>query len=37
VIDRLPSSSAVMDLTGPDRFWRVGGALLAALPSEITG
>ncbi|MEI8412442.1 MULTISPECIES: SGNH/GDSL hydrolase family protein [unclassified Kribbella] len=25
VIDRLPSSSVVMDLTVPDRFWRVGG------------
>ncbi|GAB2606247.1 SGNH/GDSL hydrolase family protein [Kribbella endophytica] len=27
VIDRLPSSSVVMDLTVPDRFWRVGGAI----------
>ncbi|MFI7064769.1 SGNH/GDSL hydrolase family protein [Kribbella sp. NPDC050124] len=25
VIGRLPSSSVVMDLTVPDRFWRVGG------------
>jgi lysophospholipase L1-like esterase len=25
VIDRLPSSSVVMDLTVPDRFWRIGG------------
>ncbi|TDW54656.1 SGNH/GDSL hydrolase family protein [Kribbella pratensis] len=27
VIDRLPSSSVVMDLTVPDRLWRVGGAV----------
>ncbi|MGC4944279.1 SGNH/GDSL hydrolase family protein [Kribbella sp. DT2] len=27
VIGRLPSSSVVMDLTVPDRFWRVGGAI----------
>ncbi|TDD26604.1 SGNH/GDSL hydrolase family protein [Kribbella turkmenica] len=25
VIDHLPSASVVMDLTVPDRFWRVGG------------
>ncbi|MEV5962083.1 SGNH/GDSL hydrolase family protein [Kribbella sp. NPDC051952] len=25
VIDRLPSSSVMMDLTVPDRFWRIGG------------
>lgn len=27
VIERLPSSSVVMDLTVPDRFWRIGGAV----------
>jgi lysophospholipase L1-like esterase len=27
VIERLPSSSVVMDLTVPDRLWRVGGAV----------
>ncbi|TDD50198.1 SGNH/GDSL hydrolase family protein [Kribbella antibiotica] len=27
VIGRLPSSSVVMDLTVPDRLWRVGGAV----------
>jgi len=27
VIERLPSSSAMMDLTVPDRFWRIGGAV----------
>lgn len=27
VIGRLPSSSVVMDLTVPDRFWRIGGAV----------
>ena len=27
VIDGLPSSSVVMDLTVPDRFWRIGGAV----------
>ena len=25
MIERLPSSSVVMDLTVPDRFWRIGG------------
>lgn len=25
VIDRLPSSAVMMDLTVPDRFWRIGG------------
>ncbi len=27
MIDGLPSSSVVMDLTVPDRFWRIGGAV----------
>jgi len=27
VIERLPSSSVVMDLTVPDGFWRIGGAV----------
>jgi len=27
VIDRLPSSAVVMDLTVPDRLWRIGGAV----------